>query len=247
MKSTSFTLEEYEATLWDRKNEIEYIHNALQEPPQEHGAVYYFHGISGVGKSKLCDYTRRYLQAMFQAPYAMANIEMNSSWTETQITQNLYRILVSYKELFFPRYEMALSYLFNLTQDPIYNVTVPNKLSSVIQSGTRLAAELGASMIKIPFSLGVSTLSALAPELASLIVKRIIDRVGVAVDEQIYKKVVVEEQKELEQFWNILNSEKSPNEVRYKLGEYFVEDLKDSLKLIRSVAENQDYYLFIII
>lgn len=124
--------------LWNREAEKEYIQNALQSPFEMYGSINFFYGVSGVGKSRLCEYTRLYIKTHIEMSYALVSIDMSPSLTEEQIVRKLYQDLSVKEELSFPRYEVASDYLFRISEDPSYKIEVlfpckrPNSAFSTI-------------------------------------------------------------------------------------------------------------------
>ena len=238
------TFDQFAATIWERDVETEHIQNALQVPPQDYSSIYYFHGQSGVGKSKLCDYTRRYIQTQLQAPYAMVNIDMSSALTEEQIIRTMYQALVPHVELTFPHYEAASAHLFNVTGDPVFKTALPgaSSNSSLVQTIFELTAELGADSLDFAISSDASLSYSLIGKLASCIVEKILIWAGTTLNEQRREYILEKTEDDLRRFIDNL-ALSSPNEIRQNLSLYFMEDLKQSLDSICSIAEDQNYFL----
>lgn len=246
MESEISVFEQFASTLWERDVEMEYIHNAFQETPKEHGIVYYFHGISGVGKSKLCDYTRRYIQAQFQAPFAMVNIDMSNILTEVQIIRKIYRVLHSHAELTFPRYEAASAYLFAVTGDPVYKIDPPSNTSTFMNTIYNLASELGVSALELAMPANENSLQLLSISLASTIAEQVLNWAFSTVDHKLHKHIVDKRQNSLEQFYQHLRLH-SPNEIQQKLSLYFIDDIEEALDTICTVMQVESYQLLVTI
>lgn len=238
------TFDEFAATLWGRETETESIKMALQILPIDKSVVHYFYGISGVGKSKLCNYTIRYIQTQLQAPHATVHIDMSSELTEQQIIQHLYQELSAQMEISFPRYEAASAYLFDESNDPIYKITPPESASSVLSSAVNVAAKLGSIALGLTISPDSGCLDELVKELASETVKQFLKWAGSTIITQSRKYMTEKKQSELKQFFHDLNL-CSPGEVRRKLSLYFMEDLEGSLASIRTMTEAKDFRLVI--
>lgn len=247
MKNSAVSsFDQFVDTLWGRENEMEYIRNAIQVPQQGHSSIHYFHGISGVGKSKLCDYTRRYVQTQLQAPYSMVNIDMSSDLAETQIIHNLYCSLVTHVELPFPHYEIASSYLFKITGDPIYKIDLPSNTSRLTHSVFDYATKLGASILELSISTNNDLLTDLSAQLVACTAEWFFSLAGSSLHKHLSEYITNKKHNELEQFCRDL-SLRSPNEIRHNLSQYFMEDLKQSLESIQSTEKGQNYRLIITI
>lgn len=243
MKNTNVSeLEQFAATLWNREQEMEYIRNAFQIPPQEYGTIYYFYGMSGVGKSKLCEYTRRYVRAMIQTNFAMVNIDMSLSMSEAEIVRYLYGTLSKYQELSFPRYEIASEFLYHANQ--IASDKLENTTDGVCQNRTMssIAADLGAYIFKLTFSEG----NQLVLELATCMVNALIEKCTNKLSDECQNRMKARRRENLDKFCMQLK-ELTPVEVRRNLADYFAEDIRESLEYIRQIDETQGYHLVVTI
>lgn len=119
--------------LWDRDNEKDHIQQAFQLLHQENGVLYFFHGLPGVGKSSLCEYTKLYVQTQLEIFYSFIDIDVSKTTTIEQLVQRFYRELTLKNELSFPRYEVASDYLFRITNDPVYKIEKENTVQRALK------------------------------------------------------------------------------------------------------------------
>lgn len=231
--------------LWERDNEKERIRNALQYPHENQSDIHFFHGISGVGKSMLCEYTRRYIQSQLEPDYALVNIDMSSSMTESQIIRHLYQILSLKDELSFPRYEVASDYLYRMTNDPSYRIETPktaSRLSDFIADGAEHAGEI---IMNLLFPVASFSISSYACAIAQCIITSAMQWAKTEIESQKQASELRKKQKEFEQFLERLNL-LSKDEIIRNLSHYFIEDLNRSIDYLCSLTDNY-YQLFITI
>lgn len=187
--------------LWERDNEKERIRNALQYPHENQSDIHFFHGISGVGKSMLCEYTRRYIQSQLEPDYALVNIDMSSSMTESQIIRHLYQILSLKDELSFPRYEVASDYLYRMTNDPSYRIETPktaSRLSDFIADGAEHAGEI---IMNLLFPVASFSISSYACAIAQCIITSAMQWAKTEIESQKQASELRKSKKSSSSFW----------------------------------------------
>lgn len=232
--------------LWDRDMEKEHIRNALQAPPEMHGSIYFFHGISGVGKSRLCEYTSLYIQTYMEAAYALVNIDMSPLIAEEQMVRKLYQELSLTDELTFPRYEVASDYLFRMSEDPSYKIETPKTASRIIDYVVDGVEVFSNGTLELLNPVGAFPISAFALNLAQCIVERATNWAKSNLEKTMQEHEVSKKQRELEQFLNELNL-CSKEEIKRNLSHYFIEDLNQALDCLHCIAGEKIYRLIITI
>lgn len=228
--------------LWDRDNEKDHIQQAFQLLHQENGVLYFFHGLPGVGKSSLCEYTKLYVQTQLEIFYSFIDIDVSKTTTIEQLVQRFYRELTLKNELSFPRYEVASDYLFRITNDPVYKIekenTVPKSFEIISNASNDILALLSVAVRQ--------STSELAFSLAEIIVNKVLSLGEAKLDKYFKEKAIKENQKVLECFIEKLNC-LSISEIKRNLWIYFLEDLNQSLTLFHKVNQENKYRLIITI
>lgn len=232
--------------LWNREAEKEYIQNALQSPFEMYGSINFFYGVSGVGKSRLCEYTRLYIKTHIEMSYALVSIDMSPSLTEEQIVRKLYQDLSVKEELSFPRYEVASDYLFRISEDPSYKIEAPKTVNRVIDNMVDGVAAFGNSALELLNPVESSLISTFAFNLAQCVVERASNWAKSSLKKALHEHEINKQQRKLEIFFNELNS-CSKEEIQRNLSQYFTEDLNQSLEFIHSISGDQTYRTIITI
>lgn len=225
-------------TMCGREEEISILEAALKEPCQEESDLYYFHGESGVGKSKLCGYVRTLCQTSSEegskkrGPYLL-HLDVVKESDELYTVRKFYEKLTAFGPQFtFPRYEAANCYLHKLTDNTEYHMDLEKKFDE--QAGKLLRV----------------TVSFASTILESLQVNLPIGRMGETVEGHLQQKLGERLHREWEetlraqlepliQKWDRL-MEKN---IRPRLIEYFVEDLNESLAEIAAFREEEHHLI----
>ena len=212
--------------LCGREEEIALLEDALKEPCQEEGTIYYFYGRSGVGKSKLCEYARLLSQKVQENipkdhVRKLLHLDVTEESGEAQTVRRLYRELACSSPRFtFPRYETANRYLFELTKKAEYQMDWAAGNGRLLRMGSSLSSmALGLLGVDLPIG---------------------------AAEQFVKEQLCQERMDDLRAIMEPLICEWdrwSEPEIRACLTSYFVDDLNDSLSDISAFTEKEHHLI----
>lgn len=217
-----------------RESEKESVFNALRQHPKNEPYVHYFHGISGVGKSCLCDYIRMYIPLKNEANFVLLNLDVGSDMTEAQVIHQFYRQLSKEIEFFFPRYELANNYIYAVTNDAAYQV---ESLSTSISKFVNFTGEGISSLAEISFS---------DNPVVPIVINKVCTLLGKGATQIITDVVHIHWEKELQPFISEL-TRKPTNDIKRSLTEYFIADVNSVLSIINEADPEREFHLIFIV
>lgn len=215
--------------LYGRERELSQLEFALFDQPIEPD-IYFIHGQSGVGKTNLCNYFRNVILRSDQSNHCDLHLDVTRDTTEQDVIRLYYNVLKNnYNGIFsFPRYEIACTYLYRLTNNSQYNIDEPldsvNKIVDILVEASQTLLD--------EFKLCPLAKLSVKP-IATLFIKKGIDWAN----EQIIKR----RESKYRDFINKLNFF-SLDTIASNLTQYWIDDVNETLSDINDSHNTIDFH-----